>query len=1226
VQRATPGLDLAPLGEAPQRLEALGVGHVQNQRHLAGDPDEHPIASLLGRGVHHQVDDVAGDAKRIGRGLRDEGEERALRQLALQRLLEGGAKALHVAWLEGEVSPSPVELRRTPRRSLVEHRDGFDQELAVAREARPRAQVGGADSPHLDAVETIQCDRRPRAGLVLDRRSGCSPPAGHDDSGEGGDAGDEEASAKHRFGSSTGAAACVAGRASHDPGAYPIPSLRVEGGSAARRMALETGARAIAPARVPSAELHTRDGILRSAERENAVQMVRPLALIVTVLTGFSALVYEIAWQKYLAALLGSHSEATAAVLAIFLGALSYGYALFGRITRGLVRRAVEEGRPARLLFTYGCVELSIGVYALLFPLVFAFVRGLSLLIPGGAPAVSFAIDVALSAILIGPPALLMGSTIPLLTQALPRDVGEATRFHALVYAVNTAGSFAGALCAGFLLVPWLGLEGAVLAMGLVNLAAGLALLALGRSERESVLRGEAAANPRAPDGFFAFISVAVLSGFAVMTLQVIMNRIGALSLGASNFTFSMVVAVFVLCIALGSFAVAGARRIPPWVLPVSQWLLVGYLLLLYPFVEDAPYWAHRVRTSFQSDPEGFYEFHVSVFSGILAVFFVPLSIAGATLPLLFHHLRRQVGHLGQIAGRLYSWNTAGSLLGALLGGYALLFWLDLHHGYRLAMLALIVGASLLSVRILRRGRAIAGAVALACSVAVFALPGWSPKKLSSGLFRDRTAGSSVRAGPRAFFEQYRSGWPDDYVVFYSDDPSTSVAVNRRPISHGRTSSSLIINGKPDSAIPTDDVTTGLLGLVPAVLSEGCRRAFVIGYGTGMTVGRLVALETVEEVVVAEISQGVMEAAVQFEPYNGHVLEDPKTRIVRSDAYRALLRSEDRYDVIVSEPSNPWVTGVEMLYSRDFLQSARGRLSPGGIFVQWFHTYEMDEETIALVFETFRTVFRRNAVWYGRGPDLLILGFRDDDHSIDLEALEERWERDDFREQFALLGIHELSQLLAHELLPVGVLTEAELPRKVHTIAHPILSHQAALAFFRGEGAELPDLLSPKAISVGRRTSLLQRFDSRHGLAQGDRVAAIAETCRYRLEPCATLFAEWQSREPGSATLADLLEQARQSRDHHEVVRPALLETLALLFRPPDAGAAPLAYEEVEAAARAFPRFYHHGAPFAENALERLWAACDEDARCRERLDAARRAGTAAPIGSSGHGSLLPGR
>ncbi len=178
--------------------------------------------------------------------------------------------------------------------------------------------------------------------------------------------------------------------------------------------------------------------------------MIRLAALLLTVLTGFAGLVYEVAWQKYLAALLGSHGEATAAVLAIFLGGLSLGYALFGRASRWLVARSRLRSRPARLLYFYAIVEAGIGLYALLFPTLFGVFQRISLFVPHGNAGFGFAFDVGLSALLIGPPTVLMGGTIPILTLALAGDLKQATRIHALVYSFNTAGAFVGALAGGF--------------------------------------------------------------------------------------------------------------------------------------------------------------------------------------------------------------------------------------------------------------------------------------------------------------------------------------------------------------------------------------------------------------------------------------------------------------------------------------------------------------------------------------------------------------------------------------------------------------------------------------------------------------------------------------------------------------------------------------------------------------------------------------------------------
>jgi spermidine synthase len=194
-----------------------------------------------------------------------------------------------------------------------------------------------------------------------------------------------------------------------------------------------------------------------------------------------------------------------------------------------------------------------------------------------------------------------------------------------------------------------------------------------------------------------------LLGSHSEATCAVLGIFLGGLALGASQFTFAMVVATFVLCIALGSFAVSALRRIRPAYLPLSQWGVVAYLLALYASVENAPYWTRVLLQRFEDAAE-FYPFYGAVFLWILAVVLLPLALSGALLPLLFHHLRHETADLGDTAGRLYGWNTVGSLLGALVGGYLLLFWVDLHIAYRIAVLALAAAAAILTLRIVRRG------------------------------------------------------------------------------------------------------------------------------------------------------------------------------------------------------------------------------------------------------------------------------------------------------------------------------------------------------------------------------------------------------------------------------------------------------------------------------------------------------------------------------------------
>jgi len=916
--------------------------------------------------------------------------------------------------------------------------------------------------------------------------------------------------------------------------------------------------------------------------------MIRPIALLLTALTGFSGLVYQVAWQKYLAILLGSHSEAVAAVLAIFLGGLAAGYALFGRVTHRFVARAGERGEALRLLRLYGWVESGIGVYALLFPFFFTLAQALSVRIPHVGEGLSFSLDVLLTVFLIAPPTILMGGTIPVLTQALSTRLDEATRVHAQVYAFNTVGAFFGALAAAFVLIPELGLDGVVRAMGLVNLLAGATFILLQRRSRPVPPASEPAPNVAAPSRFGGYAVVVTLAGFAMMSVQTTLNRIGGLSLGASHFTFAMVVAVFVLCIALGSFAVSALRNISPYLIVGSQWLVVILLGLLYFELENATYYAHVVRTLFSNIPESFYPYYFSVFLGMLAVLLVPIGLSGALLPLVFHHLRNEVGELGGIAGRLYAWNTFGSLLGALIGGYALLFFVDLHDVFAIALGALVVGAGILSVLVLRVRVLAAALVTIAALSACLLLPGWEPYRMSAGLFRQRAALPQTFAGPDAMFDSRSAGIK---TLFYDDDPTSTVSVV------DSVSRSLVTNGKSDGNLKFDYTTMALIGLVPALLSDDRSRVFVIGWGLGVTAGELGALDDVEEIVVAEISPAVLEAAPLFDHGNQNASQNAKIRMIRSDAYRALLRSEGQFGVIASEPSNLWVMGVEMLFSEEFLRAARDRLTPGGVYAQWL--YQVDEETVTTVLRTYKKVFGDMAVWFTRGTDTLLLGFKDPSPNLDTDVLRERFERADFRAGFERAEVGTWIRLISHEILPLGAIAATELPGPVHTVRHPILSDRAARAFFAPRPVSLPRMASEAAGQAAANHSLL-RLEIGGAEASEEILEEVARhTCAMaRPVECATVLARWTASYPGSPRLAKSAREIRAADytgRRENSLKATTIDALAELYRgnPLTAPKSPGPVKNAIATSRLYASHYHHAFPFDRRALRRAWSRCD---------------------------------
>ena len=475
--------------------------------------------------------------------------------------------------------------------------------------------------------------------------------------------------------------------------------------------------------------------------------------------------------------------------------------------------------------------------------------------------------------------------------------------------------------------------------------------------------------------------------------------------------------------------------------------------------------------------------------------------------------MRREIGDLGAVAGRLYSWNTVGNLLGALLGGYALLFWLDLHHIYRLGVAATALAALLLAIRALGLSRAAAAILAVPLGYALVALPAWPPERMSSGTFRMRTPTSGTYEGPDSFFRA-RSG--TSRIIFSDDDPTTTVIVRER-LFGARMDRSVWTNGKSDGSLVIDYPTMALVTLVPCILAERCESAFVIGFGTGVSVGEFAVLDEMERVDVAEISGGVLDAAEYFDFGNQNVSTLENVNVLRSDAYRALMRSDTRYDVIASEPSNPWTSGVEMLFSHEFLSAARDRLNPGGVYAQWFHVYETDTETIALVMNTYREVFDHVAVWYALGHDLLLLGWNGTPN-LDLARITRSSARPDIAAGLARAGVRQLPGLLIHELLPLGTLREAPLGTDVHTLFHPILSDSAARAFFSGRSGALPFTANRASTQRAAETSLFGKWLRDVGTAatDDDLRAAADQVCQMRNFECATFMAWWLQRGRGA--------------------------------------------------------------------------------------------------------------
>jgi hypothetical protein len=547
-----------------------------------------------------------------------------------------------------------------------------------------------------------------------------------------------------------------------------------------------------------------------------------------------------------------------------------------------------------------------------------------------------------------------------------------------------------------------------------------------------------------------------------------------------------------------------------------------------------------------------------------------------------------------------------GSLIGALFGGYVLLFWFDLHHIYRLALAALILEAALLTGLLFRiSNRVVVALVLLPALIGLYALPTWDTGRLSAGLFRRRTPQANSFAGPDGHFENDKQR--KSSVAYYDDGPTSTVTVRESPRKDDRLNLSIYLNGKSDGNLIADYPTMSLLALVPALMAEKVERCFVIGFGTGVSAGELAALESVQKVEVAEISQAVIDAAPLFDEGNLGASKNPKVKIRRGDAYRTLMRSEGKYDVIVSEPSNPWVSGVEMLYSIEFLEAARSHLADGGAYAQWMHLYALDVETIELILRNYTAVFPHVSVWITQPRDLILLGFNAPERALDLATLEKRFEQPDYAAGLKRAGIESIAALLSRELLPLGTLHASNLDGPLHTLRHPRLSDRAARDFVKGSDAKLPKFPTPESAKIGSRNSLLRRYvgGGKGPLPEEVSDIAVKEMAKLQLDAeLMTLLADRWRVDPKSEAFKELLTELRRNPILASVIADGVIGPLARLF----GGRRLMDLEGPQSLRRAkrlsglYLTHYHHAVPFDRGVLRAVWAKCSVKP-CRENQD-----------------------
>ncbi|WP_242344651.1 fused MFS/spermidine synthase [Anaeromyxobacter terrae] len=672
--------------------------------------------------------------------------------------------------------------------------------------------------------------------------------------------------------------------------------------------------------------------------------------------SGAAGLIYQVVWSRMLSDVFGVSIHAITAVLATYLGGLALGGWALGPVA--------DRNRDA--LRVYGWLELGIAAAAL------AGNGAIRLLDPVHAWAAArlapasptlLLLRILLAAVVVLPPTLLMGATLPAITRALVQRIGNLGRGLSLLYGLNTAGAVVGSVAAGFMLIRALGVHGTLWIAVAVNCAAGVAALAVAAvrrrgagTEPSGAAAPQAAAPPvAAPAGTDrGLLVVMMLSGIASLCLEVIWTRMLSVLVGTSTYAFVTMLSTFLVGIALGSLIARGfvdrlrnPRRTLGWIqvaiaastlatIPLTRWVLEYGKRW---FADGEPGWTTALSGRF-------------LLSFLIMI--VPTTLIGTTLPIAAVIWARSVDTLGRRLGQLYGANTLGNVAGAAIGGFVVLPLLGMQKGIALVATFNLFGAgwglahevkrSPWRTRLLR----VAPVAACLCSSVVL-LWAWHPEPLPA------SGGDAL-----------------DPVLFYQEGPVSTVKVFRR----ARDGRQLVMAvdgitiGQSSAGV---DKKQQVLAHLPFMLSRKTpEHVLSIGLGTGILVGEVARHPGVANVECVELSPSVIEAAREFAPWNGGALERQSIRVVNDDGVNYLKRSAARYDAIISDgKSRSGHAGNALFYSSDYYRSALDHLAADGTMIQWV-PLDVEPDDLKTIVRTFTSVFPHAYMWLGEGSSFLV--------------------------------------------------------------------------------------------------------------------------------------------------------------------------------------------------------------------------------------------------------------
>ena len=711
-----------------------------------------------------------------------------------------------------------------------------------------------------------------------------------------------------------------------------------------------------------------------------------PFVLLLFCASGCAALIYEIVWYQLLQISIGSTAISLGVLLASFMGGLCLGSLGFPSLAR---RSARLSGHP---LLAFGGIELLIGICGAAELLVIPLAGDLSLHGPQAGLA-GMALRSVLCAVCLLPPTCLMGASLPAVA-AWAGGSPHGALYCGLLYAANTAGAVAGCLIAGFYLLRLFDVNVASYAAIALNLVIAVAAFGFLRRfrARAADLRG-AGVRQRKPSGSFAPICIAMgLSGMAALGAEVVWTRAMGLILGATVYAFSIILAVYLAGLALGTASAAAfTRNLNPRIaLGWCQLLAAaGIAWTAYALADSLPWWP--INPQLATDPK--FTFQLDLARTIWGI--LPATIFwGASFPFAFAAAFRDEADRTAATGAIYASNTAG----AIVGGLAVSLWAIPLLGTQNTERILIVlsGASGLFVLfpLLHSERITRHELAAGTATALIGLFVWQVDRLPGELiaFGRRTASSAGMAR----------------ILYSAEGRNTSIAISQ----WNDGAMQFHVAGKVEASTEGYDMRLQrMLAHLPGLMHGNPRSVLVVGFGGGITAGTFTTYPTMKRIVICELEPLIPPVSARyFGKENYNVLNDPRTDVVYDDARHFIAATREKFDIITSDPIHPFVKGSAALYSKEYFELVKAHLNPGGVVTQWVPMYESDAESVRSEIATFFDVFPYGTVWAnnanGEGYDLVLAG-QLTPPSFDIGSMEARLARADYRD--VTQSLHDVS-------------------------------------------------------------------------------------------------------------------------------------------------------------------------------------------------------------------------